>query len=254
MEEGGSTTEDKRLALIDADFFLYYCTHNKKDDSGEIQEKTFEEVCEEADVFLAKILTAVNTDEYIAAFTAGKSFRYSVYPDYKGNRKGFEKPKFFQELKEWLLKNKGFTFEMNLEADDYVSILKRDPSFYSEKEDQKILVSNDKDVLMLQGMHYNPVKGHFIITFDGDSEQYFWKSMITGDTADNIKGIPGKGVKFADKLLDHLEINQYPSDVLRAYVDHFGVHEGTEEFYKNYKCLKILDKGDFKRPEIQIYS
>lgn len=237
-------SSERRVALIDADCMLYICTHNKKDAEGFIQEKSFEEVCTEADVWLAKVLTSLNTDEYIAAFTVGRGFRYELYPEYKGNRVGFEKPKYFQELKEFLLTQKHFTYQIGLEADDIINILKRDPAFYSENEDDKLLVSNDKDILNLPGTHYNLVKNDFVVTSLEEAEKYFYSSMITGDTADNIKGIEGKGKKAAETLLEPLGWANYPGAVFDAYVRRYGDHEGLMQYYKNYRVLRILNHKD----------
>ena len=74
------------------------------------------------------------------------------------------------------------------------------------------------------------------------AEQYFWGSVITGDTADNIKGIPGKGPAFIKKLWEECkEINLFKSRVICEYINYFGEEAGIDEFYKNYKCLKIKD-------------
>lgn len=246
---------DSCLALIDADFLLYYTTHLKKDDEGNPIEKSFEEITNEAEFYFARILTALNTDNYVAAFTS-RSFRYDVYPDYKGNRKDGDKPKFFQELKEYCLKKLKFTYNLGYEADDIVNILKRDPKFYCEDEDQKIIVSNDKDLLKLEGTHFDPVKNRFVETDVEEAELYFWTSMITGDSTDNIKGIPGKGVKFAEGLFQVKDQTiVLPGKVLDSYYDYYG-NEGVQEFYKNYKCLKVLDKpmAGFKYPEVQQFK
>lgn len=70
--------------------------------------------------------------------------------------------------------------------------------------------------------------------------------MITGQTGDGIKGIPGKGKVFADELLSSCDLIglKYPSVVLNEYITQFGIDNGIEEFYKVYKCLKIVDNPD----------
>ncbi len=60
------------------------------------------------------------------------------------------------------------------------------------------------------------------------------------------KGIPGKGVKHAEKVLDNevLLANDmnYAEMTFSEYLDLFGEQKGIEEFYKNYKSLKIVDE------------
>jgi 5'-3' exonuclease len=60
------------------------------------------------------------------------------------------------------------------------------------------------------------------------------------DSVDNIKGIPGKGKVAAEKIMEGIKCP--PARILKNYVEHFGEDEGIEQFYLNYKMLKILDK------------
>lgn len=62
------------------------------------------------------------------------------------------------------------------------------------------------------------------------------------DSADNIKCLPGKGPAFAEKLFLNIDdVESYRNLVLQEYINKFGEEVGIEEFYKNYKCLKIKD-------------
>lgn len=63
------------------------------------------------------------------------------------------------------------------------------------------------------------------------------------DAADNIKGIPGCGPKCFEKLAPPLEDNSnLAGKVLDKYIEKMGEEKGIEEFYKNYKCLKLMTK------------
>ena len=65
--------------------------------------------------------------------------------------------------------------------------------------------------------------------------------MITG-THNNTKGLPGKGPVFADKLFLNIDdVESYRNLVLNEYITKFGEENGINEFYVNYKCLKIKD-------------
>ena len=128
-----------------------------------------------------------------------------------------------------------------LEADDCCLILEN-----QLKNDYNItIISPDKDIRFTEGNRYNPNKNEFSVCTKDQSDEYFWKSMIIGDSADNIKGVPGKGIKFAEKLFDIK--TRYEATTLMIYVDYFGEYKGIEEFYKNYKSLMILREcEDFK--------
>lgn len=113
-----------------------------------------------------------------------------------------------------------------------------------------VRVSIDKDILNLQGLNYNWKKGEFLTVTEESAKTYFWLSMITGDSIDNIKGLPNKGIKYFNKLLeDNLGV-PIESLVFNEYIQHFGEYQGIKEFYKNYISLKILSqKEDFIVPE-----
>lgn len=236
-----------KVALIDADGLIYivaYCKQ-KRDEGGmpllndlghpDRETKTLDQCKAAMDDIIKNILLASGAREYLMFLTVGKNFRYKIYSDYKANRKSLEKPEHFDRIKEYLITDYKAVYHTDLEADDLCLI-------YSKKIPDSFIVSPDKDILGLEGTHYNYNKGEWI-TVDRQTASYnLWKSVITGDTADNIKGIPGKGEKFASVLLGDADI--YPDKVLLAYIDKFGEEEGVEEFYKNYKVLKIRDKYD----------
>jgi len=104
----------------------------------------------------------------------------------------------------------------------------------------------DKDLLGLEGTHYNPKQNIWVTTSRKEEHLIFWKSMICGDTADNIKGLPGKGEKFFNKLIEdipYLDTKFFGSCVSRAYVEYYNYNyeKALDEFYKNFKTLKLKD-------------
>lgn len=227
--------KEEVVALIDADFIPYYVCHNK---DGE-PEKTLADCKRLADEFIQSICVATKADKFACFLTVGKCFRYDINSTYKANRK-YLPIKFLSEVKEHILVKYNSYYDFVYEADDLViSYKKANPQY------ECIIVSPDKDILNLEGMHYNPRKGEMKYTLPEEEWEYFWKSMIIGDSADGIKGIPGKGKVFADDVLSMFDIADtfYPmhSIVLREYIKHFGEYEGIKEFTKNYLSLKIVD-------------
>lgn len=223
------------VGIYDADFIPYYVCHNKTDIP-----KTLEYCKELTDDFIRNVNNAIGATKFIGCLTVGKCFRYRVYPEYKANRK-YKFDKEYQELmsgiKEYLITEYGCNYTKDeLEADDLVRIFAKQLSTTFET----VIVSPDKDILLLEGKHYNPKLNKWIITTKEEAEEYFWKSMITGDATDNIKGIPGMGKAAANKIFEGIKTP--PARVLKYYIEHFGEEMGIEEYYKNYKCLRILDK------------
>ena len=73
---------DGNICLIDADSLLYY----------EMGKPTLEEALYGIDERINNMLSACNTSQYVGFLTERNCFRYGVTSDYKGNRKGKQKP------------------------------------------------------------------------------------------------------------------------------------------------------------------
>lgn len=222
------------ITLIDGDFLLFICTHNKDKSSN----LTLNSVIDSADTFIKEILTRVESNQYLGFLTASPNFRKVEYPEYKKNRTSKPLPEFFIELRNYLKDTWGFIEEPLYEADDLVNIY----SHYFNGTSDTIIVSPDKDVLKLHGRHYNPIKKEFIITTIEEAIDFFWRSMIKGDSTDNISGIHGRGDKFIDKYFEeNLGIGLHIL-VFNAYMEAYPEYKAMKEFYRNYRLLKILEK------------
>lgn len=230
--------EDKKtiITVWDADFIPYYVCHNKKNED----EKTLDECINLANSLIDNINNHNNADLYCGFITKGKCFRYDINPSYKSNRKYLNLPKYINEVKEHIECVHNFTFKEGYEADDLVLSFERHYSQF-----KPVLVSPDKDILTAGKNVYNPRLNTFKSNSDEEIKEAFWRSMITGDTIDGIKGIPGKGNVFSTKLF--ININNEESLrtlVFDEYINHFGEYEGIKEFTKNYLSLKIVDNID----------
>ena len=67
--------------------------------------------------------------------------------------------------------------------------------------------------------------------------------MITGDTSDGVSGIPKRGIKYFEKIVQENEMraeNSLPVLIYEEYISHYGLERGIEEFYANWKALHIL--------------
>lgn len=226
--------EQNNITLIDADFLLFVATHNKKDEDV----KSFEEVCEFADNMILDILSSTGATHYIGALTIGKCFRYDIYPAYKGNRKGLEKPVFFNELRDYLIKKWSFVHYPKLEADDIISIEAR-------KYPNAIICSVDKDMHQIPGLHFNPKTKQFREVLGNEANLLLWSQVIKGDSTDNIKGIPGKGPKYVETLFQDVPNNELHLKAFGAYIEALGVNKGIQEFYLNYNLVKLLEEVQY---------
>lgn len=225
-----------RIANWDADFIPFYVCHNKRYESG-IIEKTLDDCIRGCDDLLANINKSIGADSFVGFITKGKCFRYGIYPEYKGNRKYENMPKYMDEVRSYMIDKYGFLGVQGVEADDLVLSYKK-----LRKDDEVIIVSPDKDLLNLEGTNYNPRKNEYVTVTADEAATYFWMSMLVGDTADNIKGVKGIGPVTAKTIINNVTIHSsLKSEVLENYCRVYGEDEGITQFYKCYKCLHILD-------------
>lgn len=226
---------DDKIALIDADTLIFYAVYNK---ANEV-DKSLDDCKKHIDDLIKNILNYTKSTHYLLFLTVGKNFRYTIYPDYKANRKKLEKPRYFDAVKEYLVSKYKAIYHFGLEADDLCLI-------YNKKYLNSFICSTDKDILNLQGSLFNYKNYKWINNDKKTADLYFWGSMITGDSIDNIKGIPKKGEKFAEHIKEISEKTNTPmyTLVLKEYINHFGEYLGVQEFYKNYMCLKMKEEYD----------
>lgn len=247
-----------KLILIDADSLAYHaCKETLQDSIESLNDRIF------------NMFTKTDAD-FAAFFVSDKiTFRHKIAPFYKGNRlKTPTTLKWVKSLTAYLSDAYGVNSFSQVEADDlvnywynqavYAYVDKVYPEMQAsllgkelKEEDKvtKIICSPDKDLLKcIPGTHFNysykseEEKGWWVETTVEEAYDNFWKSMITGDPADNIKGIEGKGIKFAEKLLESYDlIFSHPVIVFDEYIRRYGSYEGIIRFQQNYRLLKLLE-------------
>ena len=140
----------------------------------------------------------------------GDTFRNEIYPAYKANR-----PPMPSELREQIQPIHGIIRAMGLaliivdgvEADDVIGTLAR---MATEAKREAIISSSDKDMAQLVNEQVRVVDSMSDKVFDPPGVREKWGVepsqivdllALTGDTSDNIPGVPGIGPKTAAKLL-----------------------------------------------------
>ena len=164
------------------------------------------------------------------------NFRKAIDPQYKGNRKAEHKPTYLPDLLEYLLQHhNGFATE-GCEADDFFGHAQSN----ARKQNQlPIVVSVDKDLKQLHGVHYDLVKKVFEDVTPEQAELVFWRQMLQGDSAVNIVGISGVGAVKAKRYLPDGTDNQKAQEIVCSY---YQAEHGDkwEDFYnKNAQLLWI---------------
>lgn len=208
------------MLLIDADNLLVYRIGFavEKDPNGE---EAFKYNIRN---FLDKLINKLGDFERKIYLTGVDNFRDEIATllPYKGNRTGAQKPKYYRQIREYLIANYGAIVVDGMEADDALGI--EQMKYYHEPEHEgdtgscdSTIVACDKDMDMIPGKHYNPVKDKEYWISNDEGYYNFYKQCLTGDATDNIPGLKGYGPKTAEKWLeDHGSTMQ---SVIKAYKD-----------------------------------
>ena len=116
-------------------------------------------------------------------------------PSYKGHRNR-KKPCGYKRVINKLHEDYEVIRMPTLEADDAIGIKA------TELNGDCTIVSIDKDLLMIPATHFNFVRKEWTEVSQEQGTYAFYKQLLTGDTADNIQGVPGIGPKKAEKAYE----------------------------------------------------
>lgn len=154
-------------------------------------------------IFVNGLLDIPGIDDVTLVIHKEGNFREDVatIQPYKGQRK--EKPIFVNEMKEYVKKKWPDMVEeaVGEESDDVVA--RYGWEAYNRCEDKQgysdidtIIAHVDKDLNQVPGIHYNYDKKEKFVVSLFDAAYSFWSQMLTGDSIDNIPGIPKLSKEF----------------------------------------------------------
>jgi hypothetical protein len=197
-----------KLPIIDGDILCYRVGFACNEETEAVAIKTMVELLEEL------VFIDLSSDDCVGYLTGSKNFRYDIAKTqpYKGNRKDAARPIHLPRLREYLHTAWDFRVVNGQEADDAIGI------HATSLRDKSVIVTIDKDLDMIPGYHYNPVKKESYYIDDKEAIKNFYRQILTGDKVDNIEGLRGIGPKKADKILAEAEteLKMYEA-VLKAY-------------------------------------
>jgi DNA polymerase-1 len=130
----------------------------------------------------------------------------------------------------------------DLECDDVIANL---AIYHDEKGDDVTIVSGDSDFIQLLDDRpsinlYHPIKKKHL---EPTSYHYLTWKALTGDSSDNIPGIPRVGPKTAEKLL-----------MTEGALDSFLEDNEKEKIFKrNYSLIKFVNIPNFKPAEYTVH-
>ena len=274
--------------LLDADVLVYEIGFSGEyiDDDGEKQVREFDFVAELLDQKIKEIEAECWADEPSILFLTNDStlnkmwnkqrkrqglppvdykpnFRIDVAKSkpYKGQRKQ-EKPFHRDNIRAYMLDNYDVRVANGMEADDLLAIEQTQAEPLTT-----IICTRDKDLRMVEGMHFGwpcgkqPQFGPKRVSklgelkydsgknkLTGEGSKFFFSQLITGDSTDNIPGLPRGGPRLAYELLKD---KRSESDMFRAvaerYADKLG--DGWEAYMKEQTDLlwmvtELNDEGE----------
>lgn len=222
--------EKELVPLIDTDIFRFRCgfaadsqvTKEAKLHYPDATPEQIKEILADTDYIdlafqnvktVFEALIARFKPEYKAYIHKEGNFRYDVatIKPYKGNRDKTHKPKYFNEISEYIVHRWKAEQVEGIESDDAIGIEQSQAPWGTT-----VICSNDKDMKQIAGWHFNWVKGELELVSPEDADLMFWWQMMVGDTSDNIPGIKQVGEKRASKVL---EDNHYRIDLVKPLVE-----------------------------------
>ena len=224
-------------ALIDGDIIAYrvgFACQKTDKETGLVTADPKPYALHSCKIYVNNIIEDCGCTSYTIYLTPKKTFRNKVRDDYKANRKGIAKPVHLDAIRTYLINTYKAVVVTNIEADDALGL---------KQDDTTCIASIDKDLLMCAGRHYNFVKKEHQVVTAKEGTRFFYQQMITGDTADNIKGIKGLGPVKASKLLEDTKRADWDSMIIDLYIEEFGYDEGRNRCVQNSQLLWILQKG-----------
>lgn len=202
--------------LIDGDYLIYRVGFAVKDD------EPVEYALSTVKHSLQAVLNRFDEAPWHKLYLSGKdNFRdkVGVTQVYKGNRDPSLRPKYYQEIKDYLIHVQGAIVVDGIEADDAVATEQ-----WAHKDKSTVIVRQDKDLNMIPGWHYNPIKEELRYITLADANEWFFIQMLWGDRTDNIPGIDQIGEVRARKLLApcNKEVMKMQHVTREAYKKAFG--------------------------------
>ena len=187
------------MILIDGDIIAYRAGFSSND----------LEVKDAEDKVDALIDTVIEDTEFIytdyQVYLTGKgNYRFDIAKtiEYKGNRKDAPKPVHLKHIRDYLTDKYEAIVSKGEEADDLIAIAA------TQLEMNAVVASIDKDMLQIPCFHYNLTRRELSAVSEFGGIKFFYTQILTGDKADNIKGLHRCGPVKAGKILNDCETEQ----------------------------------------------
>jgi hypothetical protein len=223
------------IAIIDADSIIYTVAYVEPS-PAKAQKALMRDI--------ENIIKDLEVDEAVVFIKGENNFRYEVDLEYKGNRVNTMDPEIKERVNRlYEYAREVFTTSDGGEADDYCFVY----AMEAVKEGKTPIICHiDKDLNMIPGLHYNFKKRLSYFVEPEDAHLFLMCQTLTGDSADNIKGINRFGPATANKTLHGLPNNQLLDKVLDTWKLKCP-DDWESRFYKCANCILIRNRHETMR-------
>lgn len=210
------------------------------------------------EAFFDDIKEAVNADHIFNYLSDTKAnWRRDVMPQYKGERAGWKldipgilppkpgprRPMLWKPIRDWLMDEWEAQWLPALEGDDMIGLA----ATGGVRDDwELVIVSEDKDLSTVPGLHCSPRNLHegiYEVTRP-EAARFHLYQTLAGDQVDGYKGIPGVGPKRANAILG--DIDPLSPDAWLAVVAAYKEKGLSEEVaLMNARVARVLQHGDY---------
>ena len=228
--------------LIDADWLIYSsCCACEQDVRWNEDLHTLHaderDVHEMIDGRVAHYQALAEDKSYVVmCFTQYPTFRHTIYPEYKANRKHKRKPLGLGKIIEQTKERYQSESYSGLEGDDVMAVLAT-----SKKYPDPIVVSVDKD---MRSVPCTLLAGDDMeLITKRKADRHWMIQALTGDSTDNYFGIDKVGPVTAEKILGEAKtLEQMWEKVVAAYEKK---KYNFADAVLNAQLARILRDGDF---------
>ena len=238
-----------RVALVDVEICLYQvCLEMLEETAVNEEEYTWTLDAAGAAAEVGKRVMSwvreCGCSRVVLAVGSSSNWRKSLCGTYKSNRDGKKKPLGYRAVLARLRDEFVVNEIANLEADDVLGILATTPQDEGGDVGNCVIVSSDKDMRTVPGLHYNPMAGGstFEVTQDQARVEHAVRALA-GDAADGYKGCPGVGEKTAVKALAECSGAEQEWRAALAMFTKAGMSE--DEAVEQFRLARVLQHGDY---------
>jgi hypothetical protein len=191
-----------RVVQIDGDFAAYMVAFDKK--------RSIDDMKKILDMILERLRVKAGAESMVIHLTPkestkGNRYEQAMLREYQATRAGKVKPRYLHIIRAYMADHYGAIQHVNCEADDGMSMAQYKAAAEGNRH-LSIIATKDKDLAMVPGLALDWSTGEITDTKDdygyielvakstkkikGRGWKLFWAQMLTGDSADNISGLP----------------------------------------------------------------